>query len=47
VRHSHGESNDRHGRKVIVVPFPAAAMDRDLAEIVKQKEAAAQAAGGK
>jgi hypothetical protein len=31
---------------VIVVPFDGAAMDRDLAEIVKQ-EKAAHAAGGK
>ena len=33
---------DRHGSKVIVVPFDGAAMDRDLAEIVKQEKAAVQ-----
>ena len=38
------KGNDRHGSKVIVVPFDGAAMDRDLAEIVKQEKAAAQAA---
>ena len=31
---------DRHGSKVIVVPFDGAAMDRDLAEIVKQENVA-------
>ena len=41
------KGNDQHGSKVIVVPFDGAAMDRDLAEIVKQEKAAAQAAGGK
>ena len=25
--------NDRHGSKVIVIPFDGAAMDRDLAEV--------------
>ena len=39
--------NDRHGSKVIVVPFDGAAMDRDLAEIAKHEKAAAQAGGGK
>ena len=41
------KGNDRHGSKVIVVPFDGAAMDRDLAEIVKREKAAAQPAGGK
>jgi hypothetical protein len=41
------EGNDRHGSKVIVVPFDGAAMDRDLAEIVKRENAASQPAGGK
>lgn len=31
---------DRHGSKVIVVPFDGAALDRDLAAIVKQEKAA-------
>ncbi len=41
------KGNDRHGSKVIVVPFDGAAMDRDLAEIVKQEKANSQGAGGK
>ena len=40
------KGNDRHGSKVIVVPFDGAAMDRDLSGIVKQEKSAAQAAGG-
>lgn len=34
------KGNDGHGSKVIVVPFDGAAMDRDLAEVVKQEKAA-------
>lgn len=29
--------NDRHGSKIIIVPFDGAALDRDLAEIVKRE----------
>lgn len=35
--------NDRHGSKIIVVPFDGAALDRDLAEIVKREQADAPA----
>ena len=41
------KGNDRHGSKVIVVPFDGAAMDRDLAEIAKREKAASQAPGAK
>jgi len=41
------KGNDRHGSKVIVVPFDGEAMDRDLAEIVQQERAAAQSTGAK
>jgi hypothetical protein len=38
------KGDDHHGSKVIVVPFDGAAMDRDLAEAVKQEKAASPAA---
>lgn len=38
--------NDRHGSKVIVVPFDGAALDRDLGEAVTQEKAASHDAGG-
>jgi hypothetical protein len=34
------KGDDHHGSKVIVVPFDGAAMDRDLAEVIKQEKAA-------
>lgn len=34
------KGNDRHGSKVIVVPFDGEAMDHDLAEVVKREKAA-------
>ena len=41
------KGNDRHGSKVIVVPFDGAAMDRDLAELAKrEKSGGANGAGG-
>ena len=39
------KGNDRHGSKVIVVPFDGAGMDRDLAEVVKREKAASHEAG--
>jgi hypothetical protein len=36
VPKEHEKGNDRHGSKVIVVPFDGAALDRDLAEIVQR-----------
>ena len=41
------KGNDRHGSKVIVVPFDGAAMDRDLAQVVRREKAAAHALEGK
>jgi hypothetical protein len=41
------KGNDGHGSKVIVVPFDGAAMDRDLAQVVKQENAAPHVGGAK
>lgn len=40
------KGNDRHGSKVIVVPFDGAGLDRDLAEVVKQENALGTKDGG-